>query len=299
MIPDYSDYIDDEFEPEYKPSPEDTNATNILFLNLFINADTLQYRNELLETFRKNVLNISGRLRYAYLTDKEALQRGINLSALQKLRKVRNKVEEIYTGLKGYKSSIVKAILTGIGNGYNNYVPVVSYNDPVYADQSEYDVLHRSYSSGDVDNYSKRVTDLLRAIANALKHITGFFETDSASEAMFQSESGQERNSNTVKSNNQKTVTLSDVPPQGEFVTGEESQHEKQKTTSVVVPPKEDKNFFEQTTDWIIENPIPSLLIGGTLFGGGILIKKYFDEQKANERGGLQGLKQKNRRLRK
>jgi hypothetical protein len=249
-----------------QPKTEDVH-----FLNPIINENSKLFRNGILKAIRQNALEVSGQLRYSYLSDHEAMQRGMNLAALQKLRKIKDKIVQIYQKHGGYENSLKRAMLTGTGNEYNNHVPVSVDNVGIYADQSEYDILNSPYSPFDIwDTLPAHTKDFMLAMDKTLKPVTGLFVT------------GNGKSGATTLSGN--------IPQQGEFVTGEESQHEKQGTAPIAIPPKEDKNFIEQTTDWISENPIASLLIAGTVISGGILIKKYFDEQRVKKRSGLQGL---------
>jgi hypothetical protein len=171
----------------------DKVGDGIRFLNRYTNPATILLRNGFLLAMKTNLLNVGGRLRYAYLTDAEAKAKGINVSELQKLRKVKDRAETVYWQAGGKKDNLKKAILKGRGNK-DKKVSLAGLQglDEVYADEEEYNIIH-----GD-DNIEglgvvgataiAAATSAVAAIAGALKQVKGLFSKGGKEEASFQSE---------------------------------------------------------------------------------------------------------------
>jgi hypothetical protein len=91
------------------------------------NPATLLLRNGLLAAMKLNIMKIGQRIKYAYLSDEEAKKRGVDMARLAHLRKVKDKLEQIFYGAGGKPENLKKAILTGKGNknhdvsGLGNY----------------------------------------------------------------------------------------------------------------------------------------------------------------------------------
>jgi hypothetical protein len=245
-----------------KSEPASSVGNNVQFLNHSVSTEGKQIRNALLGSLHQNMRGVSAQLRNAYLTDQEAIERGMNLLAIQKLRKVRDKLVKIYQNFGGYEDSIRKAILMGLGNGYSNFVFVEAGLDNIYADKQEYNVLHDENSR--FDNWehlpfkTKEVIDALHA---TLKTVTGLFGTASK---VSSSATSQEQNNKSA---------MGSVPASGDTDTS-----------------KEDKNVLELIVDWIKANPGKSILIAGGITLAGIELIKYYKEQKKLKSRQLQGL---------
>ncbi len=171
----------------------DKVGDGIRFLNRYTNPATILLRNGFLLAMKVNVMNVAGRLRYAYLTDSDAKAKGVNLTELQKLRKVKDRAETIYWQAGGKKENLKKAILKGRGNK-DKKVPLSGLEglEEVYADQEEYNIIH-----GDDDLEGLGVigataiaaaTSAIAAIAGALKGVKGLFNKGGSEEKSFQSE---------------------------------------------------------------------------------------------------------------
>jgi hypothetical protein len=250
-----------------KSEPASSVGNNVQFLNNSVSTEVKQIRNALLGSLHQNMRDVSAQLRYAYLTDQEAIQRGMNLAAIQKLRKVRDKLVKIYQNFGGYEDSIRKAILMGLGNGYSNFVFVEAGIDNIYADQQEYNVLHDENSR--FDNWEHlpfKTKELIDALHTTLKTVIGLFGT--ASIVGSDSSSQQQYDKSAMGS----------VPASGNTTTNDQS--------------KENKNVFELAVDWIKANPGKTILIGGGIALGGYAIIKYLEEQKKLKPRSLQGLNQ-------
>ncbi len=171
----------------------DKVGDGIRFLNRYTNPATILLRNGFLLAMKVNLMNVAGKLRYAYLTDADAKAKGVNLTELQKLRKVKDRAETVYWQAGGKKENFKKAVLKGRGNK-DKKVPLSGLDglDEVYADQEEYNIIH-----GDDDLEGLGVvgataiaaaTSAIAAIAGALKGVKGLFNKGGSEEKSFQSE---------------------------------------------------------------------------------------------------------------
>lgn len=248
-----------------KNEPASPVENNVHFLNHTVSTEVMQIRNALLGALHQSMRDVSAQLRYGYLTDQEAIERGMNPAAIQKLRKVRDKLVKIYQSYGGYEDSIRKAILTGIGNGYSNFVPIEASFNNIYADRQEYDVLHGEYSR--FDNWEHlpfKTKEVIDALHTTLKTVAGLFGTAS-------------KVSSGVTSQEQYNKSaMGSMPASGDTTTNDQS--------------KENKNVFELIVDWIKENPGKTIVIGGGIVLAGYEIIKYLQEQKKLKSRSLQGL---------
>ncbi|HRJ29907.1 MAG TPA: hypothetical protein PLV21_06570 [Cyclobacteriaceae bacterium] len=172
----------------------DKVGDGIRFLNRYTNPATILLRNGFLLAMKVNLLNVAGRLRFGYLSDSEAKAKGINLSELNKLRKVKDRAETVYWQAGGKKDNLKKAILKGKGNK-DKKVPLSGLDglDEVYADQEEYNIIHSD--DDDIEGLGvvgataiAAATSAVAAIAGALKQVKGLFNKGGSEEKAFQSE---------------------------------------------------------------------------------------------------------------
>jgi hypothetical protein len=174
----------------------DKVGDGIRVLNRYVNPATILLRNGFLLAMKINLMNVAGRLRYAYLTDAQAQAKGINLSELQKLRSIKDRAETVYWQAGGKKENLKKAILSGKGNS-DKKVPLSGFSgvdglDNVYADMDEYTIIHSQGLEGLGEIASgiaiAAASSAVAAIAGALKQVKGLFTKGGSDEAAFQSE---------------------------------------------------------------------------------------------------------------
>lgn len=91
-----------------------------------VNPATVLLRNGILAAMKLNFLKVAQRLKYAYLSDAEALKKSIEPAKLRKLREVKAKIEKIFYGAGGKVENLKNAILTGKGNEKSE-VPVSGF----------------------------------------------------------------------------------------------------------------------------------------------------------------------------
>jgi hypothetical protein len=174
----------------------DKIGDGIRFLNRYVNPATILLRNGFLLAMKVNLMNVAGRLRYAYLSDAQAQAKGMNLSELKKLRSVKDRAETVYWQAGGKKENLKKAILSGKGNK-DKKVPLSGFEgvdglDNVYADEDEYNIIHSDGFEGLGEIASgtaiAAATSAVAAIAGALKQVKGLFTKGGSEEKAFQSE---------------------------------------------------------------------------------------------------------------
>jgi hypothetical protein len=88
------------------------------FINRFnkVNPTTVTIRNGILASMKLNISNVAGRLRWSYLSEEQAAQKGINLEKFARLKATRQKLEDLFFKSGGKPENLKQAILTGKGN---------------------------------------------------------------------------------------------------------------------------------------------------------------------------------------
>jgi hypothetical protein len=174
----------------------DKVGDGIRVINRYVNPATILLRNGFLLAMKINLMNVAGRLRYAYLTDAQAQAKGINVNELNKVRSIKDRAETVYWQAGGKKENLKKAILQGKGNR-DKKVPLsglggLDGSDNVYADRDEYNIIHSDNVEGLGEIASATAitaaTAAVAAIAGALKQVTGLFAQGGGEEQAFQSE---------------------------------------------------------------------------------------------------------------
>lgn len=88
-----------------------------------VNPATALLRAGVLASMKLNVFNIAGTLRYTYLNEAQAKQKGFNMGKFPRLRNIRERLEKIFHTAGGEIPNLKKAILEGKGN-QNREVPL-------------------------------------------------------------------------------------------------------------------------------------------------------------------------------
>ena len=78
-----------------------------------VKAGATPLRLALLAALRTNVRGISDKFKYAYLTEQQAIAKGIDINEFKKLKKAHGKLENIFKKLGGRGGALKKAILSG------------------------------------------------------------------------------------------------------------------------------------------------------------------------------------------
>lgn len=81
-----------------------------------VNPATLALRNGILASMKLNIKNVSGRLRWSYLSPQDAIKKGIDAFKFQRLIATRQKLENIFYKCGGKPENLRKSILSGKGN---------------------------------------------------------------------------------------------------------------------------------------------------------------------------------------
>ncbi|MFL5765955.1 MAG: hypothetical protein ACJ77K_18560 [Bacteroidia bacterium] len=88
-----------------------------------LNPAAATLRAGILAAMKLNFMKIGGQIRYSYLTEEQAKQKGLLMDRYAKMKRIREKLEKIFYGAGGKPENLKKAILTGHGNK-NREVPV-------------------------------------------------------------------------------------------------------------------------------------------------------------------------------
>lgn len=80
------------------------------------NPATALLRAGILASMKLNIMKVPQRLKWAYLSEAEARQKGADMSKFDRLKKVLYKIEQIFYTAGGKPENLRKAILTGKGN---------------------------------------------------------------------------------------------------------------------------------------------------------------------------------------
>jgi hypothetical protein len=83
------------------------------------NPGTVPIRMGILASMKLNVFHVAQNLKWAYITDENAKKQGVDLGKLANLRKIRDKLENIFFHLGGKPENFKKAILEGRGNRHH------------------------------------------------------------------------------------------------------------------------------------------------------------------------------------
>jgi hypothetical protein len=288
----------------------DEVGKGIRFVNRYINPATLLLRNGFLLAMKINLMNVAGRLRYAYLTDSQAQAKGMNMSELKKLRSVKDRAETVYWQAGGKKENLKKAILHGKGNK-DKKVPLSGLDglDNVYADQDEYNIIY----SDDIEGLGEiasgtaiaAATSAVAAIAGALKQVKGLFNKGGGDEKSFQSETdnaGTASSAPAMIPEDEDAITEPSTAPATTIKTNEATKiysttsqsaqpvlsNESSSSGAMLVPSEsassgdavqtqdgsEKTGFLQKTTTWVKANPGKSLLVAGGIITGGILLMR-------------------------
>ena len=108
-----------------------------LHLTNILNPATATLRAGILASAKMNVFKIGSRLKWAYITDEDAQKRGIDMTKFARLKKIREKLENIFYGAGGKPENLKKAILKGRGNK-NHEVSGLGYTPDLMDGVNEY-----------------------------------------------------------------------------------------------------------------------------------------------------------------
>jgi hypothetical protein len=87
-----------------------------LFITNRVNPATVTLRNGLLAALKINMFKLGSMLRWGYMTEADAQKRGVNMDNWKKLKKVIDKLQEIFYTAGGKPENLKRAILHGRGN---------------------------------------------------------------------------------------------------------------------------------------------------------------------------------------
>jgi len=260
-------------------------------VNRFANPGTVLLRNGFLLAMKVNFMKVASKLRYAYLTDEQASAKGMNIAALNHVRKVKEKAESIYYQAGGKKANLKKAILGGKGNK-DRAVPMNGLEglEEEYADPEEYQILNEDQLMGELGDPATgaalaAASATIAALAGALGKVKGLFKSGSKEKKNFESEGGDGQ-ADITNITNDSSMTITDDEPREEG-TNPKASLQKNGAASTGK-----QGFFANSMNWIKENPVPSLL-GAVVIGGVVyyLLKKKNPTTGTKSPAALNGIK--------
>lgn len=281
-----------------------------------VNPATVLLRNGVLAAMKLNTFKVSQRLKYAYLTDEQARQKGMDMAKFQKLKTVREKIEKVFYGAGGKPENLKEAILTGRGNA-NKAVSGLGYipKDNIYQMSEKTPLPHllgqELYYSENMENLKElsglgepvtavsvgTASGILATIAALLKQIGNLFPNEKAAGAEdFQNvEDATETNPITPPVEEFLPPPQEDSPPVEQNSTP--VQRTMQTDPSQTPPPAgENKTPTEQT--WWEKNKSwakPTAIVAGSLAVIGVGYKVVSNQKKKEKKqvDGIPKLKQK------
>ncbi len=311
----------------------DTVKKGVRFLNRFTNPATILLRNGFLLCMKINFLRVASKLRFGYLTDEQAQKLGMNMDAFRKLKKIREKAENIYYGAGGKKENLKKAILKGKGNK-DGKVPLDGFGfegvdglDGEYADEQEYNIIKYGNLRGVYDEMGDlgdpatgasiaAATAAITAIAGALSQVKNLFKKGSPEEKQFNqpatgggdvaADTGGDPDT-TSNSSTDEATSESAPPPAGVAAsinrTGVQRQSRRgsiAKGANTRMAATEDKVADNASQEkgimaWVKANPGKALLAAGLVLGGGFMLYKRSRPQGLNGFGKRKYRKKKNK----
>lgn len=268
-----------------------------------VNPSTLLLRTGLLASMKMNLMNVAGRLKWAYMDEAAAQKRGFDMAKFAKLKKVREKAERIFYSAGGKPENLKEAILKGKGNKGKEISGLGVM--PIYAmpgEQSVSEVIGRDLLSRELsmDGLGEPVTlsaavasaaAVVAALAAELKKIGALGRGDSNSENPDQP--GESVPPSELPPDN--TIDYRDKEPDqsGENASGDDSPADDAKDSSEEKPQDGEKPKSEGVIGWIKEHPVASGLIGAGIVTGVVLGVKALNKPQPTDKSvaGLKGKK--------
>ncbi|HLP13215.1 MAG TPA: hypothetical protein VK177_14860 [Flavobacteriales bacterium] len=274
-----------------------------------VNPATVVLRNGVLAAMKLNVMKVSQRLKYAYLSDAEAQKRGVDMAKFQRLKQTKDKLEKIFYGAGGKPENLKNAILTGKGNA-NKEVPVSGLNG---ADDKA--ILHMNVNTplhevlGQEIYYSENMQGLeeieglnglgepitaasigaasgiMAAIAGLLKSIGSIFPKRQKESADFENTADANTEAEQIQTNNPQ-VNLDNYNPENDpmlkSMTTDPNATTSDGSNTATDPnkPPAEQTFWEKNKKWIK----PTAWVTGILTALGIGYKVYSSNQKKKEK---------------
>jgi hypothetical protein len=178
-----------------------------------VNPATALLRKGFIEAMKLNALNVAGRIKWAYLSEEQAKAKGLDMKKYEKLRKLRDRMENIFYSAGGVKENLREAILTGKGNTNKEVSGLV----PIYMmDGSENGSLDEGLGVASLAAGFASASAAIAAIAAAIKQIgpikTGASESENPDSAGEVIEPKEQAGEEITESTNQQNGKSSPEP---------------------------------------------------------------------------------------
>ncbi|MCC7302792.1 MAG: hypothetical protein IT233_09130 [Bacteroidia bacterium] len=243
------------------------------------NPATLLLRNGLLAAMKLNIMKIGQRIKYAYMTDEQAKQKGVDMARLQHLRKVKDKLEQIFYGAGGKPENLKKAILTGKGNKNHEVSGHGVMNEATPLPELLGHEMFQSENAETLGELGEPVTaasitaatGALAAIAGLLKSIGNIFPKKNTGESKEFETSGNETDPKNVQNEieqNKNEILKLDATASDVNSSGSSNKTASDSGGSGGDTPPDKQGFWDKNKNWL-----KPTLIGAT--GLGLLYLGY------------------------
>jgi hypothetical protein len=210
-----------------------------------LNPATVAVRAGILAAMKLNFMGISRELKYTYLSDADAQNRGIDMARFQRMKGVRSKLEQLFYGAGGKPENLKNAMLTGKGNqerdvplnglyGFHGLDAATNYDSLPISNLLGYD-MYASESMHEVNGFNglgefgelgepataasiAAASSVLTVIVGMIKQVGSIIPKKKASGTNSNSETTQENTSNDsgASNNQEQTQSPSSLPTSSE-----------------------------------------------------------------------------------
>jgi len=284
-----------------------------------LNPATALLRAGVLASLKLNLMNVAGKLRYAYWSDEKAKQNNVDLSKLSHLKTIYAKIEKVFYGAGGKPENLKEAILKGRGNrdkkvalsglGWFNE-PVTDMDDlkTILGNQVFYDELFEVQREAAINGLGEPVTasaaiaassGIIATIAGLLKKLGSIFRkgTPQDSEELISDNAAGEEDKKRLFSisNIAKRLTSSDQNLPIKLSAEEESVVDTELTDQTSARAMDTKSGTTPdegggVMQWIKDHPLLTAGIAATVIAGTVWIVKSRNSSKVKSKKELNGM---------
>ena len=268
-----------------------------------VNPVTVLVRNGLLAAMKLNMMKVSQRLKYAYLSDSEAQKRGIDPGKHQRLKHLREKLEKIFHGAGGKPENLKEAILTGKGNankevnglGYvydsrmndmnlNTPLPQILGQELYYSENMEAnEEIEGLGELGEPVTAATSVTaasGILAAIAAILKNIGNIFKAKEKGSEDFENTADADKEAETTPATDLDNFSIPEEEPEKTTRSAEVIPEDEKAADDKSPDDKPEGTWWERNKKWAK----PTAWVAGILTALGIGYGVYSSTQKGKKK---------------
>jgi hypothetical protein len=275
---------------------------------------TVLLRNGFLECMKLNMFGVAEKLRYGYLTEAQARAMNMNMDSYNKIKSILSKAEDTYYNAGGEKVNLKNAILNGKGNddkkvplsGFSGFSGVsAGLGDPATATaiatataavtalaellKQIKSLFNPGTPEAAAEAAANAGTTVMTAVPSGIGPVTAApVSTGSNSSGSFSYVKPPELTDNSNSSgivlypgDTGSSIQPGNTSPAPNVTSPPTQQtqppapvNEIPQTVDTVPNPYAPQGFLSKAGDWIKANPVPSVLIGAAVAGGGYMLYK-------------------------